>query len=204
MNEFAYSKRMISPCLRGRPPLTKQSLKATRLKILGLTSMAEANQPQYTWISDGAQSDMHVFTICTMYCGMPEKPTWPWNMLISLFVHTWSAITPPARPPQNPSLLFLLHLCIIPCLDDFYPLVTSHSYYPFLAPLVHPFLWWFLSTTDFSFLLHLSDQALMTLQNPQEVLCGWMPGTAAGWPGGEEDKEEEEEEPQDVFFCGEQ
>ncbi len=203
MNEFAYSKRMISPCLRGRPPLTKQSLKATRLKILGLTSMAEANQPQYTWISDGAQSDMHVFTICTMYCGMPEKPTWPWNMLTSLFVHTWSAITPPA-PPTKPIIIIL-------------------------APLVHhPLFGWILSTCDFSFLLHLfllhlcipfwmisihywlsqhlSDQPLMTLQNPQEALCGWMPGAAAGWPGRSEDKEEEEEEeePQGVFFCGEQ
>jgi hypothetical protein len=94
MNEFAYSKRMMSPGLRGLPPLTRQSLKATRLKILGLTRRAEANQPQYTWMSEGAQLDKHVFTICTMYCGMPEEPSWPWNMLISLFVHTRSAITP--------------------------------------------------------------------------------------------------------------
>ncbi len=106
MNEFAYSKRMMSPGLRGLPPLTRQSLKATRLKILGLTRRAEANQPQYTWMSEGAQLDKHVFTICTMYCGMPEEPSWPWNMLISLFVHTRSAITP-TKP------IIIAPLCIL-------------------------------------------------------------------------------------------
>ncbi len=96
----------MAPGLRGLPPLTRQSLKATRLKILGLTRRAEANQPQYTWMSEGAQLDKHVFTICTMYCGMPEEPSWPWNMLISLFVHTRSAITP-TKP------IIIAPLCIL-------------------------------------------------------------------------------------------
>jgi hypothetical protein len=60
-------------------------------------------------MSDGAHSDMHVFTICTMYCGMPEKPTWPWNMLTSLFVHTWSATNTPTKPKSLLLNLFIMH-----------------------------------------------------------------------------------------------
>ncbi len=181
MNEFAYSKRMISPCLRGRPPLTKQSLKATRLKILGLTSMAEANQPQYTWISDGAQSDMHVFTICTMYCGMPEKPTWPWNMLTSLFVHTWSAITPPTHPHY--------YSCSTCCASSllsmiFYPLLTSHSYCTFLIRLS----WLYKTPKKF-------------------CVDGWMDdGCPVRRWGDQKTKKEKKKKksPRVFFFCGEQ
>jgi hypothetical protein len=65
MKEFAYENDTISPYLRGSPPLTRQSLYASRWKVLGLTSKADANQPQDTWTCDGAQSDMQVFIICT-------------------------------------------------------------------------------------------------------------------------------------------
>lgn len=88
MNEFEYSNRMMSPCRSAFPPLTRQSLNDIRLNVLGLTSEADANQPQNTWMSDGAQSDRQVLEIWTMYCGMPEEVSRPWNMLISLFVHT--------------------------------------------------------------------------------------------------------------------
>lgn len=65
IKELAYVNLTISPYLRGFPPLTRQSSNANRRKVLGLTSKADANQPQNTWTCDGAQSDMQVFTICT-------------------------------------------------------------------------------------------------------------------------------------------
>lgn len=65
MKEFAYVNLTISPYLRSLPPFTRQSLYASRWKVLGLTSKADANQPQETWTWEGAQSDMQVFTICT-------------------------------------------------------------------------------------------------------------------------------------------
>ena len=92
MKELAYWNWMTLPWGRALPPLTRQSLYATRVKVLGLGGGDEANQPQYTWMSDGAHSDMQVFTIWTVYWGMPTEPSRLWVMLMSLFVHT-SAIS---------------------------------------------------------------------------------------------------------------
>ena len=93
MKELAYVNLTISPCRSGLPPFTRQSLYASRLKAFGFTSCAEANQPQKTWMLEGAHSFMQVFTICTMNWGMPDDPSGLWKMLMSLFVQTSAAKT---------------------------------------------------------------------------------------------------------------
>lgn len=44
---LAYVKEIVRPAARGRPSLTRQSLSAMRLNILGLTCRADANIPQF-------------------------------------------------------------------------------------------------------------------------------------------------------------
>ncbi len=82
---------------------------------------------------------------CVHYLHNVLRDAWEANLTLkyaNIFVCAHLICNNPARPPQNPSLLFLLHLCsIIPCLDDFYPLVTSHSYYTFLAQLCASLFW---------------------------------------------------------------
>lgn len=58
------------------------------MKNLGLTILAEANQPQWRWIFEGAHcdDDTHVLTIWTMYCGIPIVDPLLCEMLRSLAV----------------------------------------------------------------------------------------------------------------------
>lgn len=87
MKEFEYVNLMIWLFLRGRPSFTRQSSYETLLKVLGFTILAEANQPQWRCMFEGAQPDMQVFTIWTMYCGMLVDDSLTCEMLMSLFVH---------------------------------------------------------------------------------------------------------------------
>ena len=56
------------------------------MNSLGLIILAEANQPQWMWMSYGAHSETQVFTICTMYCGIPDVDSLLCEMLMSFFV----------------------------------------------------------------------------------------------------------------------
>lgn len=68
------------------PPFTKQSSKDNLLKVLGLTNLTEANQPQWKCICEGAQPETQAFTIWTMNCGIPDDDPLLCEMLKSLFV----------------------------------------------------------------------------------------------------------------------
>lgn len=71
----------------GIPPFTKQSSKESLLNVLGFTIFAEANQPQWRCIFEGAHPETQVFTIWTMYCGIPVDDPLLCEMLKSRFVH---------------------------------------------------------------------------------------------------------------------
>ena len=68
---LAYLKEITPPLEMGFPPLTKQSFSLKRMKMFGLISVAELNMPQATWMLEMAQSVTHVFTISTVYVGIP-------------------------------------------------------------------------------------------------------------------------------------
>lgn len=53
---------------------------------LGFTILAEANQPQWRWMSRGAHPETQVLTICTMNCGIPDVELVLCEMLMSLLV----------------------------------------------------------------------------------------------------------------------
>lgn len=70
-NVLAYWNDILLPAFNISPSLTKQSLYLMRLNILGFIIRAELNQPQLRWILDMGQPVAHVFTICTVYVGIP-------------------------------------------------------------------------------------------------------------------------------------
>lgn len=53
---------------------------------LGFTILAEANMPQWKWMSLGAHPETQLLTICTMNCGIPGVEVWLCEMLMSLLV----------------------------------------------------------------------------------------------------------------------
>lgn len=81
-----YVNLMIWLGAKGFPPFTKQSSQEILLNNLGFTILAEANMPQWKWMSLGAHPETQLLTICTMNCGIPGVEVWLCEMLMSLLV----------------------------------------------------------------------------------------------------------------------
>lgn len=86
---LAYSKEIVPPLTRGLPSFTRQSLQRSRLKTLGLTRVAELNQPQLRWMRLMLQPVTHTFMISTVYVGMPlgSGDVGPWSITMSDLLH---------------------------------------------------------------------------------------------------------------------
>lgn len=101
MKELEYEKLRMLPFFKGLPPLTRQSSYESRLKALGLTILADANQPQWKWMREGAHPETQVLTIWTMYWGIPEAVPSLWDMLMSRSEHDPRQIPPDNRTRLN-------------------------------------------------------------------------------------------------------
>lgn len=123
------------------------------------TILAEANQPQWKWIFEGAQPKTQVLTICTMYCGIPKVVSLLWEMLIYICLY-------------RHQLLLVYHDMLIYIFDVFFTnqfvLHSIHIHFHFAACI---------GLARFGQALYICDLSMLNLSCPWAFLpisCRWL------------------------------